>query len=64
MKEATLGFRKRDNTSMRNVWSTVTSIGWNGIAMVDERINALEKSPCVSWLLTNTAQHSIFMRYI
>jgi hypothetical protein len=44
MKEATLGFR---NTSMRNVWSTVTSIGWNGIVMADERINALEKSPCV-----------------
>jgi hypothetical protein len=32
---------------MRNVQRTVTSIGWNGMAMADERINALEKSPCV-----------------
>jgi len=32
---------------MRNAQSTVTSIGWNGIAMADERIDALEKSPCV-----------------
>jgi hypothetical protein len=24
----------------------VTSIGWNAIAMADERINAFEKSPC------------------